>query len=61
MPVAWVEVAGADGARLRSFYEALFGWKTADVAPGAPYGVMDAAPHGIGGAVGASPTPMVST
>jgi predicted enzyme related to lactoylglutathione lyase len=54
-PVAWVEVVGKDGKRLRSFYSELFGWSTADVAPGADYGVMDAAGHGVGGGIGSRP------
>ena len=52
VPVAWFEVLGKDGKRLRSFYSELFGWRTADVAPGADYGVTDAAEHGIGGGIG---------
>ena len=51
-PVAWVEVVGKDGERLRSFFSDLFGWQTAEVAPGSHYGVMDASPHGIGGGIG---------
>src|SRR5262249_45219667 len=54
-PVTWVEVVGKDGKRLRSFYSDLFGWQTADVAPGADYGVMDAAAHGVGGGFGTRP------
>ena len=53
-PVAWIEVVGKDGERLRSFFSDLFGWETAEVAPGSHYGVMDASPHGIGGAIGPS-------
>jgi len=53
-PVAWVEVVGKDGERLRSFFCDLFGWETAEVAPGSHYGVMDASPHGIGGGIGPS-------
>jgi predicted enzyme related to lactoylglutathione lyase len=55
-PVAWFEIAGKDGQRLRAFYADLFGWDTADVGPGAPYGVTDAAEGGIGGGIGAKPT-----
>jgi uncharacterized protein len=54
LPVAWFEIVGKDGERLRSFYSRLFGWETAEVAPGTQYGVMDAAPQGIGGGVGPS-------
>jgi predicted enzyme related to lactoylglutathione lyase len=54
-PVAWVEVTGKSGDRLQSFYKGLFGWETAAVASGVDYGVMDAAPGGIGGGIGADP------
>jgi predicted enzyme related to lactoylglutathione lyase len=54
-PVAWFEVTGKDGARLRSFYSDLFGWKTHDVAPGADFGVTDRPDDGIGGGMGAIP------
>jgi predicted enzyme related to lactoylglutathione lyase len=47
-PVAWVEVVGRDGERLRSFFCDLFGWETAEGAPGSHFGVMDASPHGTG-------------
>jgi uncharacterized protein len=53
-PVAWVEVVGKDGERLRSFFSDLFGWETAEVAPGSHHSVMDASPHGIGGGIGPS-------
>jgi predicted enzyme related to lactoylglutathione lyase len=53
-PVAWFEVVGKDGERLRSFFSYLFRWETAEVAPGLHYGVMDASPHGIGGGIGPS-------
>jgi predicted enzyme related to lactoylglutathione lyase len=56
LPVAWFEVTGKSGKSLRKFYEELFGWQTADVAPGADYGVTDSAPHGIGGGIGKDPT-----
>ena len=51
-PVAWFEIVGTDGERLQSFYSRLFGWQTAEVAPGSHYGVMDAVSQGIGGATG---------
>jgi len=54
--VAWFEVAGKDGARMRAFYGDLFAWRTHDVAPGADYGVTDRVASGIGGGVGALPT-----
>jgi uncharacterized protein len=53
--VAWFKITGQDGARLRSFYGQLFGWKTNDVAPAADYGVTDSPERGIGGAIGAAP------
>jgi len=53
-PVAWMEVVGKDGERLNCFFSDLFGWETAEVAPGSHYGVMDASPHGIGGGIGKS-------
>jgi predicted enzyme related to lactoylglutathione lyase len=53
-PVAWFELVGRDGERLQSFYSRLFGWETAEVAPGTHYGVMDAVPPGIGGGIGPS-------
>ncbi len=54
-PVAWFEIAGKDGTRLRSFYAHLFGWKAFDVAPGADFGVTDRPTEGIGGGIGAIP------
>ncbi len=51
-PVAWFEIVGKHGEGLRAFYSQLFGWETVEVAPGADYGVMDAAAHGIGGGIG---------
>jgi uncharacterized protein len=53
-PVAWFEIVGKDGERLRSFFSELFGWETTEVASEAHYGVMDAAAQGIGGGVGPS-------
>ena len=53
-PVAWFEIVGKDGELLRTFHSRLFGWQTAEVAPGSNYGVMDAAPQGIGGGIGPS-------
>lgn len=53
-PVAWFEIVGKRGDELRRFYTQLFEWGSNDVAPGAEYGVMDAAPEGIGGGVGSS-------
>jgi len=53
-PVAWMEVVRKDGERLNSFFSDLFGWETAEMAPGSHYGVMEARPHGIGGGIGPS-------
>ena len=53
-PVAWFEIVGKDGERLQLFYSRLFGWQTAEVALGSHYGVMEAAPQGIGGVIGPS-------
>jgi predicted enzyme related to lactoylglutathione lyase len=50
--VAWFEIAVKDGEELQTFYSRLFGWETAEVAPGADYGVMNASPQGIGGGIG---------
>jgi predicted enzyme related to lactoylglutathione lyase len=55
--VTWFEVTGNDAARLRAFYADVFGWRAADVARGASYGVMDAIAHGIGGGIGTTPMP----
>jgi predicted enzyme related to lactoylglutathione lyase len=54
-PVAWFEVVGKDGRKLREFYSDVFGWKIAS-AHGAPdYGLVQAAAKGIGGGIGSSP------
>jgi predicted enzyme related to lactoylglutathione lyase len=51
-PVMWFEVLGADGGRLRQFYENLFGW-TFDVLPQIGYGVAKTGDaRGIMGGVG---------
>lgn len=53
-PVVWFEVMGEDGAALRDFYGALFGWRW-DVVEEMQYGMLDAAGRGgIGGGVGQS-------
>jgi len=41
-PVAWFEIVGTNGERLRSFHSRLCGWETTEVAPGTEYGVKDA-------------------
>ena len=53
-PVAWMEVVGRDGERLNSFFSDLFGYETAEVAPGSHFGVMEARPHGIRGTLRSS-------
>ena len=52
--VAWFEVVGKDGARLRSFYGSLFGWQIADSGTGMDYGLVAPANGGIGGGIGRS-------
>ena len=54
-PVAWFEVVGKDGARLRSFYGDLFGWQIQPSGGEMDYGLVAPAEKGIGGGVGASP------
>ena len=54
-PVAWFEVVGKDGARLRRFYGELFGWKIDASDSAMDYGLVAAADKGIGGGIGASP------
>jgi predicted enzyme related to lactoylglutathione lyase len=52
--VAWVEVVGKDGEKLKSFYADLFGWKT-EQAPGMPYWMHNPDGGGVGAGVGQSP------
>jgi predicted enzyme related to lactoylglutathione lyase len=55
-PVAYFEVIGADAARLRAFYESLFGWKITDVeGTGGGYQRVGAEPGGIQGGIGGFP------
>jgi predicted enzyme related to lactoylglutathione lyase len=54
-PVAWFEVVGKDGARLRKFYGDLFGWEIDASDSGMDYGLVPAADKGIGGGIGRSP------
>lgn len=54
-PVAWFEVVGKDGARLRKFYGDLFGWKIDGADSDMDYGLVPAADKGIGGGIGRSP------
>jgi predicted enzyme related to lactoylglutathione lyase len=50
--VAWFEVTGQDGPALQRFYSALFDWQVQDSGDGSGYGLVSAAPGGIGGGVG---------
>lgn len=50
-PVAWFEITGSDGARLREYYGSLFGWSY-EVLDN--YGVVAPAEQGIGGGIGQS-------
>jgi predicted enzyme related to lactoylglutathione lyase len=49
--VSWFEIIGKDGPKLRGFYGNLFDWHFHE-APGIDYGMLDAAPGGIGGGIG---------
>jgi predicted enzyme related to lactoylglutathione lyase len=53
--VAWFEVVGKDGAKLRKFYGDLFGWQIDSSDTGMDYGLVSAAEKGIGGGIGKSP------
>jgi predicted enzyme related to lactoylglutathione lyase len=53
--VAWFEVLGTDGAKLREFYAALFDWKIAVDDSGMDYGLVEAETPGIAGGIGRSP------
>jgi predicted enzyme related to lactoylglutathione lyase len=53
-PVAWFEIVGSDGAKLRSFYGDLFGWKIDPSTTGMDYGLVAPEPKGIAGGVGRS-------
>ena len=52
--VAWFEITGRDGAALQRFYGQLFDWRVSDAGGGSGYGLVEAAPKGIGGGIGAS-------
>ena len=47
-PIAWFEVLGTDGDRLRSFYARLFGLRRVDVTPEISSGGLRAGPHTAG-------------
>lgn len=53
--VAWFEVVGRDGAKLRKFYGDLFGWKIDASDSEMDYGLVPANEKGIGGGIGRSP------
>jgi uncharacterized protein len=53
-PVAWFEVVGQDGAKLRGFYGSLFGWDISESDPDSDYGLVAAADKGIAGGIGRS-------
>jgi uncharacterized protein len=55
--VAWFEVVGRDGEKLRSFYGDVFGWKfeIPEGPEGMDYGMTDPSETGIGGGVGTTP------
>jgi predicted enzyme related to lactoylglutathione lyase len=50
--VAWFEITGRDGAALQRFYRDLFDWQVQDAGDGSGYGLVSAAPNGIGGGIG---------
>jgi predicted enzyme related to lactoylglutathione lyase len=50
--VAWFEVTGKDGPELQKFYGELFNWQVQDAGDGSGYGLVQAAPKGIGGGIG---------
>jgi uncharacterized protein len=52
--VAWFEVVGQDGERLRSFYSDVFGWNFELPDEEMNYGMTDPSQTGIGGGVGQS-------
>ncbi len=52
--VAWFEVVGSDGARLREFYARLFGWQISSDDSGMDYGLVAAEEPGIAGGIGRS-------
>lgn len=51
----WFEVIGKDGAKLRDFYQKVFGWEI-QVMPGdMDYGMADSKAGGIGAGIGTGP------
>ena len=53
-PVAWFEVVGQDGTKLRAFYGNLFNWTISESDPDSDYGLVAAAEKGISGGIGRS-------
>jgi predicted enzyme related to lactoylglutathione lyase len=54
--VAWFEVVGSDGQKLRDFYGDIFGWSfQLGDDPSMDYGMTNPSDTGIGGGVGTSP------
>jgi uncharacterized protein len=52
--VAWFEVTGKDGLKLQKFYSRLFDWQVQDAGDRSGYGLVSAAPKGIGGGIGSA-------
>lgn len=52
--VAFFEIAGSDGTKLRQFYADLFGWQITGVPGDADYGLVAAEAPGIAGGIGRS-------
>ncbi len=55
-PVVHFEAVGKDGARLRDFYGAVFGWQFNVMEP-MDYGIVDNGGAGINGGIGTAPAP----
>lgn len=53
-PVAWFEIVGRDGAKLRAFYSSVFDWTVDASDPAMDYGLVAPAGGGIGGGIGRS-------
>lgn len=55
--VAWFEVVGRDGDKLRSFYGDVFGWRfeLPQEMEGVDYGMTNPSETGIGGGIGTTP------
>src|SRR5438270_1836870 len=53
-PVAWFEIVGTDGAKLRRFYGDLFDWQMDASDSDMDYGLVAPEPKGIGGGIGRS-------